>query len=59
MWEGDVFISYLSDMEFKQRQPEVEKGQVTMALKMGEGMYGEVSEEVGEGQCREHALCPV
>ncbi len=30
-------------MEFKQRQPEVEKSQVTMALKLGQGIYGEVS----------------
>lgn len=28
-------------MEFKQRQPEVEKSQVTMALKLGQGFYGE------------------
>ena len=32
-----------TDLEFKQRQPEVERSQVTMSLKLGQGAYGEVS----------------
>ena len=32
-----------TDLEFKQRQPEVERSQVTMSLKIGQGAYGEVS----------------
>ena len=31
-----------TDLEFKQRQPEVERSQVTMSLKIGQGAYGEV-----------------
>ena len=32
-----------TDLEFKQRQPEVERSQVTMSLKIGQGAYGEVN----------------
>ena len=48
-WEvsDDVIRRYCStiptDLEFKQRQPEVERSQVTMSLKIGQGAYGEVS----------------
>ncbi len=45
-------------MEFKQRQPEVEKSQVTMALKMGQGIYGEVcGREEGESESIVVGLC--
>lgn len=40
----NFYVCYLQpDLEFKQRQAEVEKSQVTMALKIGQGMHGEVS----------------
>ncbi len=31
-----------TDLDFKQRQAEVEKSQVTMSIKIGQGSYGEV-----------------
>ena len=37
-----AYLNALADMEFKQRQPEVEKSQVTMAIKLGEDAYGEL-----------------
>ena len=37
-----VCVHACSDMEFKQRQPEVEQSQVTMSLKIGSGYHGEV-----------------
>ena len=43
MGVADIQFGWSVDMEFKQRQPEVEKSQVTMALKLGQGIYGEVS----------------
>ena len=43
--KSNVCVLYFlkPDLEFKQRQAEVEKSQVTMALKIGQGMHGEVS----------------
>jgi len=40
---GHILCVYVcSDLEFKQRQPEVEQSQVTMSLKIGSGYHGEV-----------------
>lgn len=42
-WSRCYCFTIPTDLEFKQRQPEVERSQVTMSLKLGQGAYGEVS----------------
>lgn len=41
-----LFACLLADLEFKQRQPEVEKSQVTLGLKLGQGAFGEVRYDI-------------
>ena len=37
-----MYIFYFSDLEFRQRQMEIELRQVTMSLKIGQDQFGEV-----------------